>query len=561
MKGIYYYKHAGYPGMEDETLNRSLTGAQIDGNFYFLEGNDIKSVALEDNVLEVTKISDEKVSVDLSALAEITEMEFDQKTGTLTVRTATQPEGVSVNGFLSLETGLHLATDETLKGNGTPAKPLGVSDVEKTGQLAPADTYIDLTEYPAATLSDGVEPGYRVVTRELVGNFGLLYTLDAVKALDDYLKDTNTGWHVPTREEWAEMLNSVEDPCGIDVSDHYSTESDVLLGETAGEQLKSREFWNEVTTGESRDLYGFSVLPLGSTDEEGTEPTELGTQAIFWTLSEEETKQQYYVRGFVAGDSRVYQSTWDKARYAAVRLVKDSKEDFHQSEVINGMTVPCVQMPDGSIWTAANVAFPVRGSKSLQIWETLSGGTTTKFFINSFDGKEWTKRELADGSSIVIKLKDSIPFVLWMVRGDELFPLNAGNTTASTEELWLAVNDLREGLATEANVRLADDDALEEKIVDLEAQVSALTEEIAEMRAGMRRIVISELKHILRGYPKQIAIVFEDASGQTTTDVNLADEVIVKFAPDAEFVADMNRENTDGTQTTEYGTVDDGNGS
>ena len=563
IKGIYYYKHAGYPGTEDETLNHSLTGAQIDGNFYFLEGNDIKDVAFEENALTVTKVNNEKTTVDLSSLAEITELDFDEKTGTLTIRTATQPEGISVNGFLSLDSDLHIATDNTIKGNGTPAKPLGIADTEKTGQFAPADTYIDLTEYPAAVLSNGVEPGYRVVTKEIVGNFGLLYTLDAAKALDDYLKDTNTGWHVPTREEWAEMLNSVEDPCGIEVSDHYSTESDVLLGKTAGEQLKSKLYWNEETSGESRDCYGFSALPLGSTDEEGTEPAELGTQAIFWTLSEEETKQQYYVRGFMAGTPKVYQSTWDKARYAAVRLVKDTKEDYHQSVVINGMTLPCVQMPDGSIWTATNAAFPMRGSKSLQVWETLTGGTSVKFFINTFDGKEWTKRELADGSSIVIKQKEAIPFVLWMVRGDELFPLNAGNTTASTEELWLAVNTLTDNLANEAAVRLADDEALEDRVAALEEQVSALTEEIAEIRADMADIVrdsvLDILKRTIHGYPKQIDIVYENAYGQVVSDLNEAEEIIVKFAHDAEFVADMNRENTGDTQTIEYEDINNGN--
>ena len=49
--GIIYYKldaniH-GYPG--DTTKNCGLRGEEIDGNFNFLHGNDIKSISFDDN--------------------------------------------------------------------------------------------------------------------------------------------------------------------------------------------------------------------------------------------------------------------------------------------------------------------------------------------------------------------------------------------------------------------------------------------------------------------------------------------------------------------------------
>ena len=118
---------------------------------------------------------------------------------------------------------------------------------------------------------------------------------------------------------------------------------------------------------------------------------------------------------------------------------------------------------------------------------------------------------------------------------------------------------LRSALGSETAARIADDQALEDRIIELEGQVSALTEQIQDIRDNMGHLVLEALKTTLRGYDRQIAIVYQDVYGQPT-DAENADKVVVKFAPNAEFVADMTRENTGDTQTIEYGTVDDEDG-
>ena len=96
--GIYYFKldpeHFLYKGEgEDEQRLCGLTGAEIDSNFHFLSGMDIKDVKIADSgsTIVITRVNDTTFSAMTLNLADIRpEFRFDKETGVLYV---TYPDG------------------------------------------------------------------------------------------------------------------------------------------------------------------------------------------------------------------------------------------------------------------------------------------------------------------------------------------------------------------------------------------------------------------------------------------------------------------------------------
>lgn len=84
-----------------------------------------------------------------------------------------------------------------------------------------------------------------------------------------------SGWHIPTKDEWFELIN-------------------YLGGQNiAGEKLKSKESWAE--NGNGSDLYGFSARP-GSRRSFLSNFGNSGNTAFFWSSTER------CARGIVFGD-------------------------------------------------------------------------------------------------------------------------------------------------------------------------------------------------------------------------------------------------------------------
>ncbi|MGN7888401.1 FISUMP domain-containing protein [Dyadobacter sp. 22481] len=88
--------------------------------------------------------------------------------------------------------------------------------------------------------------------------FGLLYTWDAAK------KACPSGWHLPTDNEWAMLVNQFG---GTDM---------------AGEALKSVKSWNE--DGNGTNSSGFDAVAGGHRKSDGSYLTK-GVLGIFWTSS------------------------------------------------------------------------------------------------------------------------------------------------------------------------------------------------------------------------------------------------------------------------------------
>lgn len=141
LNGITYYKldsllH-GYEG--DVTKNCGLRGEEIDGNFNFLRGNDVKEVFYNDNNdLVIKKYNNEEIVASKSNEQDY-DFIYDIENGTLIIK---KPNGehVTISGLDSV-----IYHDDTLDGTGEKETPLTISSLSKTGRFLPAKKLINFT--------------------------------------------------------------------------------------------------------------------------------------------------------------------------------------------------------------------------------------------------------------------------------------------------------------------------------------------------------------------------------------------------------------------------------
>jgi uncharacterized protein (TIGR02145 family) len=127
-------------------------------------------------------------------------------------------------------------------------------------------------------------------------DYGRLYTWDAAK------KACPAGWHLPTREEWDELVSATGD------------------SSVAGKKLKSKSGWDY--KGNGTDEFGFSALPGGYRDTYGTFDC-VGVSGSWWVDTEygsDEAYQRYTDYDLdVVYDEDYYEKSWG----VSVRYVKD----------------------------------------------------------------------------------------------------------------------------------------------------------------------------------------------------------------------------------------------
>lgn len=90
------------------------------------------------------------------------------------------------------------------------------------------------------------------------------------------------GWHIATDEEW-KILEGIVDS-NFPVGDPEWDDTG-WRGYDAGKNLKSTSGWN--SGGNGTDQYGFTALPGGSRDADGTSFDNLGDVADFWSSTED----------------------------------------------------------------------------------------------------------------------------------------------------------------------------------------------------------------------------------------------------------------------------------
>ena len=423
INGVIYYKldadTNGYLG--DITKNCGLRGEEIDGNFNFLRGSDIEKVNFDENGnMHITKFNGEVLTANkiVNPDEHKYNFEYDSNNGILTIVT---PEGeeIKLTGFM-VESDIkyedfipqaNVYHDFSLQGKGTKEEPLHLSNVCKTGRYKPAIKLIDTTLIDEngkhyALPTENIAKYDRYVTKEQNSLFGKLYPLSGVKAIQKRLKEINSEWRVPSKEEWDLLLNTIDcyNP------EHDKKGSNVYLGENAGAILKSTAYWREYN-GKlySDDTYGFTIYPVGYASNRGKDYYgSFGETSVFWTSTEEDSYNDMYVKMFDYKEPRVGQNTWGEECYLSLRLVKDYdfNNPFEDAEDIDGLTVNCVHIPGQPlIWTKENIGFSQAEYKgfSPEKWDEYSNDMAQyRFFVNEWDGHRWIKHEIREGEGIII---------------------------------------------------------------------------------------------------------------------------------------------------------------
>lgn len=175
------------------------------------------------------------------------------------------------------------------------------------------DFKFDGLDVPTSSASYPATPqamyyNYDEATYGVNGNkYGLLYNWFAVKYLKDR-KDTENdlipGWHVPTKNEWDELINAAGG----------------MLD--AANKLKSTTGWNpnppEIPNGNGTDDYGFSIVPAGIRDFGFSS---VGNQAFFWTSTIADTQNAY--RYVFYQSSLISNNYYNEYYNLSIRLIKD----------------------------------------------------------------------------------------------------------------------------------------------------------------------------------------------------------------------------------------------
>lgn len=418
--GIYYFKldsrYFLYDG--DEQRICGLSGAEIDSDLHFLSGMDIKDVVLnpEEGTITISRVNGEDFSAITLDIKEThpKSLVFSADTGELFLEypdgTTLRTEGFFVDFNDEGKYNVKIYTDGTLDGLGDMYKPLSLSRLERTGTYAPVETVID---GPIT----GEYIGHRVLTKEPVDDYGHLYAYPDLEAIQSALDAENSPWRVPTKADWDEMLNAMEETA----KDHDET-STGYKGESAGCFLKSTKYWdygqNANVNQEEHEYVGFNILPVGyapagrgtTMGAEDFDIENFGSNAGFWTRNEEKNEESW-VKVFGAGFDSVRQykeETEDAGTLYSIRLLKECEPGCpEQYETILGDSYPVgpiVGCFDDycKIWTLSNFYGTGDGYSGI----TLDGDREQyAYFINECDGK---KKRMMEGESIVILDRDGL---------------------------------------------------------------------------------------------------------------------------------------------------------
>lgn len=412
MANITYYKlkEGIYPG--DVTKNCGLTGIEVDKNFKFLEDHIIDKVGItDDNKIILYFRNGEtitsKKSIPTAGEYNLT-FEFDEERGVLIINN--NGKILEVPGF-----GKHcdacLCTDSTLQGNGTKKHLLGIAKPYRTGMYR---AVYDIIEDGPEALPDEPNYGERHIVKEVINQYGALYSYKDAEALSKVLKCSE--WRIPSKRDWDCMLNAIEMDCSSECKNHNEL-SEGIKGCTAGCSLKLSDAWNNDT--DCGNKYDFSVLPSGYKDRHGNFISFKGDVneecGYFWTTFKNDENENAYVKIFSNLTDGVGQEIIPMVCKCSLRLVKDyDGTNFNPEEEILGSLTHTVLMPsckdEMKIWTAVNITYSDENIKP-DVPKEYEDTPIFRYSIYEWDGDEWITNTIEEGESVyVYTLKETVIF-------------------------------------------------------------------------------------------------------------------------------------------------------
>lgn len=563
INGITYYKlKSPYNG--DVTKNCSVSGIEIDNNFFTLEGRDVKSITVDGTDIVLNLLNGEQLKAVDVLDNFITNISFDKENGIL--KTYRNNGEVEVfDGFVSIhEHNNHkhldaVASNETLIGNGTHEKPLKLAEAYKTGQFKPVDKIVTdkKTEKPFV--------GERVLVSEERSAYGLLYNYSEVIQIACELDNTHSKWRIPSKADWDDMLNAVE-PC-TDNKNHNKSTPDRYFGKWAGKLLKSKYYWKDYEgcecdckddedeemdgchCGKHRickptycgefntchfkagkfntqgiDKYGFTVLPSGYTDDGGI-MNYFGERACFWTS----TNMEYtniFTKRFEYNSNKVYQGIVPAKCRMSLRLVKDyTGDNYTENENILGQNYPTVLMPSvkngKAVWTSINIYYTSPSCKgchcgcngmndNLDPIPNPNDILIKKYYIDEWNGFKWLRNEFKEGDSVVVKITpDGKKDIEYRLVEGELKSVPAMVEKTVVDEITPIITDMENRLTEAINQEKTD---RENADTELQNQITAEVQRATEKDAY--------LETTLGNFGKETAKAFETLNNALVTSVN-----------------------------------------
>ena len=346
--------------------------------------------------------------------------------------------------------------------------------------------------------------GYRIVTRESKDNFGLLYNYDGVKKIQAALDATGSLWRVPTRKDWALMLNAAE-YCEED-RNHDTKCVNEWTGKNAGARAKATTLWRwsnkqekglPVAGEDSLPIAGtnkFTVYPVGYADgSRGADDKDFDLEAFakkasFWSITPancngESCSSNIFTRTFAYDTRKVLQESSKPSSRMSIRLVKDFESgqmDANEIENILGYDMPVVLLTNdetgySKLWTSINVGFSEEQYDGVysKEWSAATGterGYEIIYYINEWDGKEWHKKQMSEGDSIVLldggkdESGNTIYNHEWRIYSGETEPMLIDTADALKEEFQKEIDAINDRIDEEISARTEAIEGLQEQI-------------------------------------------------------------------------------------------------
>lgn len=422
----YYNLPENYHYFEDVDVTKfdSLTGDEIDANFFVLEGRDINTIDVVrdeetgESYIRITLINGETIESEnpFDEYIQTLSFEYDKEDGILTVCVNDcDEEPLKVEGFLTLKDVRELLkdyytyTDGTISGDGTADAPLSISRSQRTGVVKAVNDIVD------SLPTSGMVIGDRYISYSAIDNSGRYYNYDGLLEVIAALEEEGNGWKVANKHDWDNMLNHFE--TGI-YKDHDSFKPSKWLGRKANTVLKfSQDFGLEYSG------YVFN-------DDEKSVSFK-NERAQFWTASNSIGKDltnkdtEAWVKQFMTTRGQVYQTIVDNAIYSSIRLVKEINDEVESSARILGEIYPVsIMISDkgkSKMWTTVNLNYETQVARNSFKDES---EIVSKPFIYEWDGSKWVIIKIEDYTAFILKTDNR----MYYVHDNIILPVNHDKT-------------------------------------------------------------------------------------------------------------------------------------